>query len=361
MVRVWVPTPSGWVECWLLLILMGSPDHLEFGHPLPVVPHRPSELMFAPLCRTTTAWLAMPHQLTELERPGPGLCLLCGKYGEQIEKPTDCACGQVLRPSRPEYGSDLVCDQCGAIWRVRRSLWCCECGNSWTTKVRAGLASRAEMSGNTWITEVRVGLTARAGMSGGSTGQTGIPSGPSELPLTIWPPTPSTTPDAGEEDVPEVTGLTALAGESASNHPDVSDGGVSEAVKHHQHQLEQQTWIIRRMQFYLHRTHQRQMQQQQSIAQLRGEIAQLQQMLILQAQVFELSHLVGELQGRFQDLFENQVDVQDALAQLDRGMASLQETVQEQQGRLHQLQDLVHVQSMQLQSLGLQRVWVGDS
>ena len=84
-------------------------------------------------------------------------------------------------------------------------------------------------------------------------------------------------------------------------------------------------------------------------------------MLILQAQVFELSHLVGELQGRFQDLFENQVDVQDALAQLDRGMASLQETVQEQQGRLHQLQDLVHVQSMQLQSLGLQRVWVGDS
>jgi hypothetical protein len=217
------------------------------------------------------------------------------------------------------------------------------------------------MSGNTWITEVRVGLTARAGMSGSSFGQTGIPSGPSEVPLTIWPPTPSTTPDAGEEDVPEVTGLTALVGESASNHPDVSDGGVSEAVKYHQHQLEQQTCIIRRMQFYLARTHKRQMQQQQSIAQLRREITQLQQMLILQAQVDELSHLVGVLQGRFQDLFENQVNVQDALAQLHRGMASLQATVQEQQGHLHQLQDLVHVQSMQLQSLGLQRAWVGDS
>ena len=101
------------------------------------------------------------------------------------------------------------------------------------------------------------------------------------------------------------------------------------------------------------------MQQHRSITLLRDEVAQLQQMLRLRDQVCELSHIVGDLQGRFQDLFENQVDAQNALAQLDRGTASLQKTVQEQQGRFHQLQELVRVQSMQLQSLGLQRAWIG--
>jgi chromosome segregation ATPase len=98
------------------------------------------------------------------------------------------------------------------------------------------------------------------------------------------------------------------------------------------------------------------MQQHRSITLLRDEVAQLQQMLRLRDQVCELSHIVGDLQGRFQDLFENQVDAQNALAQQ---MASLQETVQEQQGRLHQLQELVHVHSMQLQSLGLQCARIG--
>jgi chromosome segregation ATPase len=101
------------------------------------------------------------------------------------------------------------------------------------------------------------------------------------------------------------------------------------------------------------------MQQHRSITLLRDEVAQLQQMLRLRDQVCELSHIVGDLQGRFQDLFENQVDAQNALAQLDRKMASLQETVQEQQGRLHQLQELVHVHSMQLQSLGLRCARIG--